>query len=63
MDRKNAYLESLLPASLNRAAIRKELEPTRADLKEAKNKGHATGLAVKHRHTEGPGRATRWLPS
>ena len=46
--RENVYLETLLPRTLDRAAIRRELEPLAADLKGAKNDGQATGLAMKH---------------
>src|SRR5947209_7212117 len=51
--RENAYLEALLPRTLDRAAIRKELEPIAADLKGAKNDGQATGLAMKHLKQKG----------
>jgi uncharacterized protein YqeY len=51
--RENAYLESLLPAVLDRASIRKELEPVAADLKAAKNDGQATGVAMKHLRQKG----------
>ena len=51
--RENAYLESLLPAALDRAAIRKELEPIAADLKGARNDGQATGMAMKHLRQRG----------
>ncbi len=60
LGRENAYLESLLPAALDRAAIRKELELIAADLRGAKNDGQATGLAVKHLKQKGlavPGEA------
>jgi uncharacterized protein YqeY len=46
--RENAYLETLLPRTLDAAAIRKELEPITAELKGARNGGQATGLAMKH---------------
>ncbi len=51
--RENAYLEQLLPRGLDRAALRKELEPIAADLKAAKNDGQATGLAIKHLKQKG----------
>jgi uncharacterized protein YqeY len=51
--RENAYLELLLPRGLDRAAVRKELEPIAADLKGAKNDGQATGLAIKHLKQKG----------
>ncbi len=53
LGRENAYLESLLPAVLDRAAIRKELEPLGAELRAAKNDGQATGLAMKHLKQKG----------
>jgi hypothetical protein len=46
--RENAYLETLLPRTLDPAAIRKELEPITAELKGARNDWQATGLAMKH---------------
>jgi uncharacterized protein YqeY len=46
--RENHYLETLLPRTLDQAAIRKELEPIATELKGAKNDGQATGLAMKH---------------
>jgi uncharacterized protein YqeY len=51
--RENAYLETLLPASLDRAAIRRELEPLADTLKGARNDGQATGLALKHLKQKG----------
>jgi uncharacterized protein YqeY len=51
--RENAYLETLLPKTLDQAAIRKELEPLAADLKAAKNDGQATGIAMKHLKQKG----------
>jgi uncharacterized protein YqeY len=51
--RENAYLETLLPKTLDQAAIRKELEPLAADLKGAKNDGQATGMAMKHLKQKG----------
>jgi uncharacterized protein YqeY len=53
LGRENAYLETLLPATLDRAAIKRELGPIVADLKGAKNDGQATGLAVKHLKQKG----------
>src|SRR5262249_50973719 len=47
LGRENVYLETLLPRTLDRDAIRKELESIAADLKAAKNDGQATGLAMK----------------
>jgi uncharacterized protein YqeY len=51
--RENSYLESLLPRTLDQAAIRKELEPIAAELKGAKSDGQATGLAMKHLKPKG----------
>ena len=53
LGRENAYLETLLPASLDRAAIRRELEPLADVLKGARNDGQATGLAMKHLKQKG----------
>jgi uncharacterized protein YqeY len=53
LGRENAYLETLLPKTLDRDAIRKELEPIAAELKAAKSDGQATGLAVKHLKQKG----------
>jgi len=50
---ENGYLEALLPATLDRAAIRRELEPIAAELKAAKADGQATGLAMKHLKQKG----------
>jgi uncharacterized protein len=51
--RENTYLETLLPKTLDRAAILKELAPIAAELKGAKNDGQATGLAMKHLKPKG----------
>jgi uncharacterized protein len=53
LGRENAYLETLLPKTLDQAAIRQELEPIAGDLKAAKNDGQATGLAMKHLKQKG----------
>lgn len=53
LGQENAYLETLLPAALDRAAIKRELGPIVADLKGAKNDGQATGLAMKHLKQKG----------
>jgi uncharacterized protein len=50
---ENAYLDTLLPRTLDQAAIKKELEPLVADLKTAKSDGQATGLAMKHLKQKG----------
>ena len=51
--RENTYLETLLPKTLEQAAIRKELEAIAAELTAAKNDGQATGLAMKHLKQKG----------
>jgi uncharacterized protein YqeY len=51
--RENTYLETLLPRTLDQAAIAKELEAIAAELKAARNDGQATGLAVKHLKQKG----------
>ena len=51
--RENAYLEKLLPRTLDQAAIRQHLEPILPALRGAKNDGQATGLAMKHLKQEG----------
>jgi uncharacterized protein YqeY len=51
--RENAYLETLLPRTLDPEAIRRELEAVAAELKGAKNDGQATGLAMKHLRGKG----------
>jgi uncharacterized protein len=51
--RENAYLDTLLPMTLDQAAIRRELESIVADLKAAKSDGQATGLAMKHLKQKG----------
>ena len=53
LGRENVYLERLLPKALDRAAVKKELEPIAAELKGAKNDGQATGLAIKHLKQKG----------
>src|SRR5260370_37494065 len=45
--RENAYLETLLPKTLDQAAIGTELAPIVAELKAAKSDGQATGLSMK----------------
>jgi uncharacterized protein YqeY len=46
--RENAYLKTLLPATLDRMAIRRELEVVANQVRAAKNDGQATGVAMKH---------------
>ena len=53
LGRENAYLETLLPKTLDQAAIGTELAPIAAELKAAKNDGQATGLAMKHLKQKG----------
>ncbi len=53
LGQENAYLETLLPRTLDRDAIRKELAPVAAELKAAKSDGQATGLAIKHLKQKG----------
>ena len=53
LGRENAYLETLLPTTLDQAAILRELQPIAAELKAAKNDGQATGLAMKHLKPKG----------
>jgi uncharacterized protein YqeY len=50
---ENSYLETLLPKTLDQAAIKKELESIAAELKAAKNDGQATGTAMKHLKQKG----------
>jgi uncharacterized protein YqeY len=50
---ENSYLDTLLPRTLDQAAICKELESIAGDLKGAKNDGQATGLAMKHLKQKG----------
>ncbi len=53
LGRENEYLETLLPRTLDQAAIRAALEPIAGDLKGAKNDGQATGMAMKHLKQKG----------
>lgn len=48
LEREIAVLKSLLPQTLDVAAIVQALEPVRAAIRNAKNDGQATGLAMKH---------------
>jgi uncharacterized protein len=45
---ENAVLESLLPKTLDVAAIVSALEPVRDEVRAAGNDGQATGIAMKH---------------
>jgi len=53
LGRENAYLETLLPRTLDRDAIHKELGPIAAELRAAKSDGQATGAAMKHLKQKG----------
>ena len=53
LGKENAYLETLLPKTLDRDAIRRELAAVAAELKAAKSDGQATGLAMKHLKQKG----------
>lgn len=48
LEHEIAFLKSLLPQSLDSAAIVKALDPVRAEIVSAKNDGQATGIAMKH---------------
>jgi uncharacterized protein YqeY len=50
---ENTYLETMLPKTLDQAAIRKELDAIAAELKSAKSDGQATGMAMKHLKQKG----------
>jgi uncharacterized protein len=53
LEREVALLKSLLPQTLDAAAIVQALEPVRAEIVAAKNDGQATGVAMKHLKTLG----------
>ncbi len=53
LEREIAVLKSVLPATLDSAAIVKALEPVRADIVSAKNDGQATGVAMKLLKSQG----------
>ena len=53
LEREIAFLKTILPETLDPAAIVQALEPVRADIIGAKNVGQATGVAVKHLKTQG----------
>lgn len=48
LEREIAYLKTLLPQTMDAAAIVAALGPVRADVVNAKNDGQATGVAMKH---------------
>lgn len=48
LEREIALLKSLLPQTLDVAAIAKALEPVQSEIRQAKNDGQAMGLAMKH---------------
>jgi uncharacterized protein YqeY len=51
--RENTYLETLLPSTLDTAAIETELASVAAELKAAKSDGQATGIAMKQLKQKG----------
>jgi uncharacterized protein YqeY len=53
LGRESTYLETLLPKTLDQAAIAQALAPVAAEVKAAKNDGQATGLAMKHLKQQG----------
>jgi uncharacterized protein YqeY len=53
LEREIAFLKTILPETLDPAAIVQALEPVRADIIGAKNVGQATGVAMKHLKTLG----------
>ena len=53
LEREIAFLKTILPETLDAAAIAQALEPVRADILGAKNVGQATGVAMKHLKTQG----------
>jgi len=48
LEEEIALLKSLLPQSLDASAILKALEPVHEGIRNAKNDGQATGVAMKH---------------
>ncbi|HLJ92461.1 MAG TPA: GatB/YqeY domain-containing protein [Gemmataceae bacterium] len=48
LEREVSFLKSLLPQTLDAPAIAKALAPIHAELRNAKNDGQATGVAMKH---------------
>lgn len=48
LEREIVFLKSILPQTLDVAAIAKALEPVQAAILNAKNDGQATGVAMKH---------------
>lgn len=53
LEEELAVLRSLLPATLDPGAILAALAPVAAELREAKNDGQATGIAMKHLKASG----------
>ncbi len=53
LEREIAFLKTILPETLDPAAIVQALEPVRADIIGAKNVGQATGVAMKHLKAQG----------
>jgi uncharacterized protein YqeY len=48
LEREIILLKSILPETLDAAAVAKALEPVRSEIISAKSDGQATGLAMKH---------------
>ena len=53
LEREIAFLKTILPETLDAAAIARALEPVRADIIGANNVGQATGVAMKHLKAQG----------
>jgi uncharacterized protein YqeY len=53
LEREIALLKTLLPQTLDAAAIARALEPVRGEIVGAKNEGQATGVAMKHLKAQG----------
>ena len=53
LEREIAFIKTLLPQTLDPAAIVAALEPVKADIRNAKNDGQATGVAMKHLKSQG----------
>jgi uncharacterized protein YqeY len=53
LQREVEFLKTILPETLDAAAIIKALEPVRAEIVGAKSAGQATGVAMKHLKAQG----------
>ena len=53
LEKEIAFLKTMLPETLDPAAIAKALEPVRAEIIAAKSVGQATGVAMKHLKAQG----------